>query len=370
MSLPSKQEMEHLLDRVKTAAFLNSNSAFLGSLLCQLKEIVWDEKTDTAATDGVFLYWNPEWFLKIPEPSRKSILLHELWHNGRLHGPRRGNRNPEIWNAACDYVINNNMVEDGYTFDGCGGLFDKRFSGMAEEQVYDILIKEQWTPPLNWKPDIIPSKEPLVDQVASVAMAMQQAIMAGQAGNLPGAVSEHLDKFLKPVVPWQNYLHEWMAERVEQYYTWNKPNRRFSDVYMPSSMLDEGGLEHLAYFIDCSGSVTKRQLLRFNSEVKFIKETYNPEKITLICFDTRIQSIKVLEQDDDFDEVEVVGRGGTSLVCVHDWIDQHRPTAAIIFTDMECHPMDPLKSQTPVLWAISGTHGHKPNFGQSVHVPD
>lgn len=370
MSLPSKQEMEHLLDRVKTAAFLNNNSAFLGSLLCQVKEILWDENVKTAATDGVYIYWNPHWFLQIPEPSRKSILLHELWHNGRLHGLRRGNRDPEIWNMACDYVINNGMKDDGFTFDGCGGLFDKKYIGLSEEEVYDLLIQNGVKPPPNYVPDLRPSSSPDVDVVASVAMAIQQSIMAGQAGNLPGAIKETLDKFLKPVVPWQTYLHEWMAERVEEYYSWNKPNRRFNDIYMPSIMLDEGGLEHLAYFFDCSGSVTKRQLTRFNSEVKFIKETYNPEKLTLICFDTRIQSVKVLEQDDDFDEIEVVGRGGTSLVCVKNWIDEHRPTAAIVFTDMQCYAMEPLKSQTPVLWAISGTGGHKPLFGQSVHVPD
>lgn len=370
MNLPSKQEMDHLLDRVKTAAFLNNNAAFLGSLLCQVKGIVWDESTETAATDGSYIYWNPHWFLQIPEPSRKSILLHELWHNGRLHGLRCGNRDPEIWNMACDYVINNGMKEDGYTFDGCGGLFDPKFSGMSEEEVYDILIKKVIKPPPSYIPDIRQSNDPDVDVVATVSMAVQQAIMAGQAGNLPGAVKETLDKFLKPVVPWQNYLHDWMAERVEEYYTWSRPNRRFNDIYLPSTALDEGGLEHLAYFLDCSGSVSKSQLLRFNSEVKHIKETYSPEKLTLICFDTKIQSVKILERDDEFDEMVIVGRGGTSLVCVKEWIDENRPTAAIIFTDMECYPMEPLKSQTPVLWAVSGNRGHKPLFGQSVQVPD
>lgn len=362
-------ELQNLLDRVKTAAFLNDNSAFLGSLMCQIKEFIWDETVKTAETDGVNLWWNPNWFLQIPEATRKSVLIHELWHIGRLHTIRRGERDPEDWNKACDYVINNGMDDDGYTFDGTNPLIDHRFDGMCEEEVYDLIHADAPRMPADWTPDLLEPEDRVInDLVSQVVMATQQAHIMGQAGNLPGQIQITLDTFLKPVLPWEQLLYRFMEELSEEEFSWLKRNRRYSDTYMPGIRRAEDGLNHLAYFVDASGSVSDYDILRFNSEIKYIKDQLKPNKLSLIVFDTKIREVIVFDEDDTFDKVVITGRGGTSLVCVREWIQTNRPTAAVIFTDMECAPMDRPTPPIPVLWVVTGTRGHSPSYGQVIKL--
>ena len=94
------QLLDKELDKVKTKVFLGSNAAFLGPLMCSVN-FLWTEDIKTAQTNGISLYWNPHWFLKLPFDTRVSVLLHELWHIALLHMLRRGTRDPEIWNYAC-----------------------------------------------------------------------------------------------------------------------------------------------------------------------------------------------------------------------------------------------------------------------------
>src|SRR5690606_36181796 len=103
-------------------------------------------------------------------------------------------------------------------------------------------------------------------------------------------------------------------------------DRRYFDVYLPGEVEDEGRLEHLIYYLDVSGSVTDAQAMRFNSEVKYIKDTFNPKKLTLAQFDTRITWERTFLEDDPFDEIVIIGRGGTHLEPVRQHMIKHRPT--------------------------------------------
>ena len=388
---PDTPEFERLVNRMKTAAFTNSNAAFLGSIMCQLGDIIWDESVETAETDGINLWWNPTWFLSLPDATRKTVLLHELWHAGRLHCIRGVGRDPDDWNDACDIVINNGLQAEGHTFDGTKPLLDRKFDGMSEEEVYDRI--HQTPPPQpcsgggsgsgssnqNKQP---PQQQPggfgkdikqtpnnkQQEVVGRTVMAVQQAQLANQAGNLPGNIKSTLDKFLNPKLPWERLLWRFFEELTEDDISWQKRNRRYPDVYMPGHVKTEGGLVHLAYFLDVSGSISDYDVLRFNSEVKYVKDQFRPEKMTLILFDTKIQAVYEFDEDDEFEKVVVIGRGGTSLGCVHDWIEKHQPTAALVFTDMECYPMAKLTYPIPVMWIKTGNGGHTPNFGEVIQI--
>lgn len=388
---PDTPEFERLVNRMKTAAFTNSNAAFLGSIMCQLGDIIWDDSVETAETDGINLWWNPTWFLSLPDATRKTVLLHELWHAGRLHCIRGVGRDPNDWNDACDIVINNGLQAEGHTFDGTKPLLDRKFDGLSEEEVYDRI--HQTPPPQscsgggsgsgssnqNKQP---PQQQPggfgkdikqtpnnkQQEVVGRSVMAVQQAQLANQAGNLPGNIKSTLDKFLNPKLPWERLLWRFFEELTEDDISWQKRNRRYPDIYMPGRVKTEGGLVHLAYFLDVSGSISDYDVLRFNSEVKYVKDQFRPEKMTLILFDTKIQATYEFGEDDEFEKVVIIGRGGTSLSCVHDWIEKNQPTAALVFTDMECYPMEKLTYPIPVMWIKTGNGGHTPNFGEVIQI--
>jgi predicted metal-dependent peptidase len=363
------QFMTRELDKTKSLVFVGRSAAFMGSLMCSM-EFRWDRSIKTAATNGVSLWWNPDFFLKLKPETRKTILVHELWHPGLLHMIRCGDRDPEIWNIACDHKINLQLIDEGYSFEGIEwGCMNPKYRGWVEEDIYDDLIKDHIPPPPGYEPDMVkPSDEEITRAVNNVVRAVHQSKQGGGAGSLPGNVEAILKNFLAPVVPWEQLLHRFMSDLIEESTSWRRPNRRFTDAYLPSRWEDEGRLTHLMYIEDVSGSISDKDALRFNSEVKYVKETYKPKKLSLVQFDTAITQELVFEEDDPFEEIKIVGRGGTCLVCVREHIIQHRPTAVIIFSDLCCAPMEPLPFDIPVIWVCISNRSATVPFGTLIHI--
>jgi predicted metal-dependent peptidase len=364
--------LDREMDKCKSTVFLHhGTAAFLGSIMCSL-EFIWSREVPTAATDGVYLWWNPDWFLSLAPVNRATVLRHELWHVARLHMIRQGTRDPQVWNHACDYVINNDLAAEGcdFTF---GGLIDPQYANQAEEDIYDHLMSLPTVPNFGaWKPgggcDIMPAtkKQQVINTVVT---AVQQAKMAG-AGNVPGGISELVDQYLKPVIPWQTLLQRWFTQLLDEDYSWSKPNRRYEDMYLPSRRLEAGKLENLRWYMDVSGSCRMSDQVRFKSELKFVKDTFRPEKLTVVQFDVEIRRTDTWEEDEEFDKLEIFGRGGTSLECVRRDMLEEKPTAAIIFSDMECSPMSQEGIENiPVLWVcLPSRRGHTPTYGEVVVI--
>lgn len=364
-------ELNRLLDKTMGQTFIGKADAFLGSLLGS-SDVHWSRDIPTAATDGVSIWINPEFFQHSPQNLRNFALVHELWHIGRLHPLRRGNREPEPWNWACDYVINQDMVDSGHSFAPFPALLEPAYKGKSEEEIYELLMQ-------NGAPMVAPGIGDLIgggsitpaDEMAAinkVVTAVQSAHMGNQAGSIPGGIKEIINKFLKPIVPWQKLLNDFFQDLQDSHYSWARPNRRYPDIYLPSRLDDDGRLESLNWYIDVSGSITTKDELRFSSELKHVLEHFKPKMITVIQFDTRIQKVDVFNDGDPFDEIEIVGRGGTSLVCVREHIEQTNPTAAIVFSDLYCEPMEKLSYDVPVIWVVVNHAGAGIPFGKKIHI--
>lgn len=372
------------MDRVKARAFLNSNSAFLGPIVVSLR-FHWDENEATASTNGIVLKWNPDWFMSLTPPSRAIVLLHELWHVARMHMLRMGARDPLWWNYACDIWINNMLEKEGSDFRDLQNCWkDRQYDGMTEEEIYDAIYNPQSPPSpppsgafgdTGGGGDMKEEEGGMTDSqkeevINTVVQAMHQAKMSNP-GSMPGDTETLITQFLKPVVPWQQVLQRFFNDLQEEDYSWSRPNRRFDDIYLPHRYLDDGKLEHLAYYLDVSGSITQKDLLRFNSEVKHVWDHYQPQKMSLIQFDTRISHEEEILEGQRLDEVTIKGGGGTCLRPVREHIIKNRPTAAIIFSDMEVAPMEKLPFDIPVIWVVlRGRSSHKPSFGEVILIPN
>lgn len=365
------------LDKAKSKLFLNSNAAFLGPVLTSL-DFIWDDDIETAATDGERFWWAPKDFLICTFDERVSTIFHEVWHVARLHMLRRGNRDPKIWNYACDIRLNRDLIDDGYKIGHDWVQYHSEIPHELEEEIYDWLVQNKTPIPKNQSKhlgDMVGQGDPAKAAQAAqatinlVIRAIHQANMAGKPGSIPGGIQEVIDQFLEPVIDWEKELQEWMQDLLEEDYTWARPNRRHADIYLPSRFEDDGRLEHLIYYLDVSGSISKDDIIRFNSEVKFVKEQFNPKKMTFVQFDTQIQKIDVMKEEDEFTSVEVKGRGGTCLKQVREHIIDNEPTAAIIFSDLYVTPMQPLPVDIPVLW-VTQTKGAKGPFGKTIEITE
>lgn len=368
-------ELNRELDRVKSRVFLGRNAAFLGSLMCSL-DFVWSTEIPTAGTDGEKFYWNPNDFLNISPEERKATVEHELWHVARLHIVRRGNRCPDVWNIACDVRINRDLRIEGYkNLNPPLWIPDmKEIPHEVEEDIYDWLNKNGGGKPPpggNQNDHMIPGSSKNKQKIVNaVVKAMHQAKANKQAGSIPGDIEKIVKTFLAPVVPWETVLQQFFRDLLDEDFSWRRPNRRHNpnELYLPSKITDDGRLEHLVYYWDVSGSISDKDEIRFNSEVKHIWDYFQPKKLTLVQFDTRITSEEVFNEGDQFNGVKIIGKGGTCLIPVREHIQEHKPTAAIIFSDLYVPPMEPLERDIPIIWVcVNNPHASVP-FGKLLHM--
>lgn len=371
-----EQLLNKELDKTKSRVFMaKGNAAFLAPLMCSM-DFRWMPEIKTACTDGTFVGWNPEFFMNLIPETRETVLMHELWHPALLHMVRRGDRDPKVWNWACDIRINNDLKAAGYSFKGiewCWMKPEMDDNGrMAEEDIYDVLYKSGEKPPpcpLSGDGDMAePTEEKLRQAINNVIRAVHEHKQSGGAGNIPGAVEEQLAKFLEPIIPWEVELMKFCTDLLESDYSWAKPSRRSEEIYLPSLYWDEARLDHLIYYLDVSGSCSNQDVLRFNSEVKYIKDVLNPRKLTLVQFTTKIIHEQTFEENDPFEETIRYGTGGTSFVDVRRHMLKHRPTAAIVFSDMDCAPMEKLDFDVPTLWVAIRAAGKQVPFGRIIHI--
>lgn len=370
---PSPQsDIDTLFNKTKGNLFFQKNAGYLGSLLCQVT-FRWDSSIDTAGINPTTFVWNPDFFLSLDKDTRVTVLAHELWHNGYLHSVRLGDRCPDIWNQAADHRINNDLKKHGYYMGGFPYLMDPKYEddSWTTDLIYDDLISSGGKPmerPMG--SDVIyTDKQGDKDKaVSAVVGAMTTARMTGApAGDMPGEIGMLIDKFLNPKLPWETILYNFFNALVQEEYSYARPNRRYEDPLL-RGLTGRNGLEHLVYFVDVSGSITDEQVLRMNSEVKYIQEQLNPERLTLITFDHGIQDIFEFERDDPFPFIEIHGRGGTSLYEPWEYLKRNQPTACVVFTDL-CVDI-PENPGIPLIWVCTDNAYAEVPYGQLIHISE
>jgi predicted metal-dependent peptidase len=396
--LPHEQAMVHA-----KVAFMNDLKAMFLYTACFHLQFKWSDKIPTAQVNGYTMTLNPVFWMKISHEMRVTLLAHETGHVIRDHMTRRGNRDKKLYNYAGDYVINQELKEAGYAVikwtldDGrdTHWLQDDRFAGMSTERVYDILYAEQPPPPpptsaggsgapspagqstpgdgegagsapadgtdpdAHWVDIAEPSEDANGDPVdaAQVADHIKEIIVAsanaaqmnGQPGSIPGAVQMYLDSLLKPKLPMSTYLRRFFTALQKNDYTWQRPNRRYMPMYLPSMRSE--ALCEIAFAYDMSASVKDTDIKRYVSEMVGVMRNLKPTKLTLILFDTDIRSVTTIKSVQDLINVKLIGRGGTDIYPLMEWADKNKPAALCVFTDGEFYVREQ-KPPCPVLWMI------------------
>ncbi len=98
------------IQKARTALLLDH--PFFGSLLFRLKGLE-RRSIQTMATDGVSLFYNPEFVETLCQSELAGVLAHEVMHPALQHHIRRGDRSLKRWNMACDYAINPLLIDAG-----------------------------------------------------------------------------------------------------------------------------------------------------------------------------------------------------------------------------------------------------------------
>src|SRR5262245_10570664 len=133
----SSKHIRERLVRCRTAMLLDQ--PFYGFLAMRL-QLVEDRGCKSAWVNGVTLGYNPDFIESLTDPEVKTILAHEVMHVAECHCWRRDDREVDPWNDACDYVVNQYLVNANEQLPR-GALLDGAFKGLPAEAVYAKLPK-------------------------------------------------------------------------------------------------------------------------------------------------------------------------------------------------------------------------------------
>ena len=365
------------LDTAKFSLYESKEEgAFLGALMCNM-EISWDSSIKTAQTDGLSMQINPDWFLALPEPTRSTILQHELWHVGHLHPLRAEGLQHRRFNKAADYAINLQLQDDGCSFDGVKPLLDGKYRGMSAEEIYDTLPDEPdgsqpqgggcWS---NDPTDMDMGKDPSPEDVTELVSVVHAAVIAQQKTGYSSAevdaISERIKVMNKPKVNWLAEVRQFFQDKARAGLDYTRKNRRYKHVILPARG-KRGRLIELAYFMDVSGSVNTAMSEQMMSEISYIWGVLKPKKLHIIQFDTRIRKVETWTEGRPVSEIEIVGRGGTSLEPVAKWLEKNPIAGAVIMTDLECPQMRIVKG-VPILWLCINNPSATVQQGKLIHI--
>lgn len=128
------------------------NHGFYGLLLMHMRFAL-DSSIDTASTDGMKIYFSPDFMEEISDSELDFVLMHEIMHVALCHCFRGLEHDQHLFNIACDIVVNsnilysNNMDIKSITISKYGvsmnktPLNDDGYKYTAEE-VYDMLVNK------------------------------------------------------------------------------------------------------------------------------------------------------------------------------------------------------------------------------------
>lgn len=383
---------------------------FFGNLATRLTLINADKWCDTAATDGKFFYYNAEFILKLTTKEVEFLVGHETLHVVYDHMGRRGQREPKIWNYANDYLVNLDLVKEnvGELIHTVGVLYDRKYDGLASEEVYESLLEEAEKNGQSFLDELAdkmldehldPNKDgsgdgdgdeegdgspgsgpvkiteeerkALKDEIKE---AVLQAAQSAGAGNVPGGVKRMLKELTEPKISWRELIAQQIESTFKEDYTWMRPSRRgwHMDAVMPGRK--PGETVDVCVAIDTSGSISEAQLIAFISEVKGIMEQYADFRIHMWCFDTSIHNPQVFTQDTvgELEHYSPGGYGGTDFDANWRWMKENgvEPKKFIVFTDGYPFGSWGDEDYCETVWIIHGNKGAQPPFGIWAHYED
>jgi predicted metal-dependent peptidase len=389
------------IQKARTSLILDH--PFFGSLLFRLKGREC-RSIQTMATDGVSLFYNPEFVETLNAATLAGTLAHEVMHPALHHHVRRYGRDPKRWNVACDFAINPLLVDAGLSLPD-GVLIDNRFRGMSAEQIYNLLDSETETEHNSGNEggddehggedsteeesgdgDSNSPSAPITDggigqvldaplpdegtptieeQVREWDVAVNQATsVARQAGKVPAGLKRTLDGSAEAAVNWRELLRRLWSDTAPADYSWMRPNRRhvWAGLYLPGVIRE--GVGEIAIAVDCSGSVNGRQLRLFEAEVRSILEGQRPERVHVLYFDSEVQKVETYVSGQPV-HLNPVGGGGTEFGPCFDWLDEQGilPQTLVFLTDLY-GSFPPSAPAYPVLWASTGSR--RAPFGEVI----
>ncbi|MBR2444173.1 MAG: hypothetical protein IKB27_02100 [Clostridia bacterium] len=306
------------------------NSPFYGLLLMHMRYAI-DELCDTAYTDGYKIAFSPKFMDDLSDSELDFVLMHEILHVALLHCTRGIKYDNDIFNIACDIVVNSNILKSNdmkistITLKKYGEAMHKAPDGKEgyeydAEQVYEMLIKKMKHKPksggggnspksdgpddgskdnkngssggfahgrarqekgnahsggsfddhTHWEVDEESEelRDVWVKRLSDVSQVVTILESSSDRGTMPACAERLLSKLRKAQNDWRTILNEFIQVEICDY-SFSPPDRRFSDspFFLPDFNGTEEKAQKVLFMIDTSGSISDNDLALAFSEI-------------------------------------------------------------------------------------------------------
>lgn len=300
------------------------------------------------------IYINP--FAHLEEEEWRFVLAHEFLHAALRHDVRREERDPELWNVACDFLINGWLMEMGVGNIPDGVLYDAELKGMSAEAIYDQICGDLRTWRKRAKHDLIweaPGERngPGIDLDHYYRSALQQGLAYHQSQNrgyLPAGLVEEIRALSRPPIAWDVELARWFDthfQPLEKRQTYARLSRRQSgtpDIPHPAWYIPEAETDQRMYgvVLDTSGSMDRTLLAAALGSIASYSVARNVEHVRVVFCDAHPYDQGIMHPEAIAGRVQVRGRGGTVLQPALDLLDRDsnfpKEAPLLIITDGDC----------------------------------
>jgi predicted metal-dependent peptidase len=279
------------------------------------------------------LFLNPA--AGLSEQELRFVIAHEVLHVALRHMDRRAGREAYLWNVACDFVINQWLIDMQVGVPpAIGMLHDAALAGMSAESVYDRLVtdlrrarklltfagaqcdmmdREQRTDPADFTD---------LDAFYRGQLMKGFALHESQGrGLLPAGLVEEIRALAQPPVAWDVELARWFDQHfppIEKMRTYARMSRRQSatpDVPRPRWVADPRLADGRTFgvVLDTSGSMDRQLLGKALGAIASYSVAKEVFAARVVFCDASAYDQGYMPPEDIAQRVSVRGRGGTVL---------------------------------------------------------
>lgn len=358
----------------KARVRLQLDHPFWASISGRLEHSI-STSVETAATDGTWVKYNPDFIAKLSVPETTFLIAHEAGHVALGHHLRCGDRDPELWNIACDYAVNWLLQQDGFVLPQ-GALIDPQYKDLSSEGIYER-IKGQpnarkrpsfgkvQTPTKGDGQPLSPAeiKERETELKAAVTSAETAARLAGK---LPAELARQLAEARKPRIPWTDILRTRVVSLSREDYSYRRPSRRSSgEIVLPSLRTERP--PKVAVLVDTSGSVSQSDLDQALAE---IGEAAAITRLPVVVGAVDTQFHGWSEYEEGGKAPRLSGGGGTDFSDAFDSLTEEEASdiGLVVFITDGCTSSWGRCPDQDLIWVISPSDTSiKPPFGEVLY---
>ena len=374
-----------------------------------------DTNIPTACTTFDTIRFNPEFMRTLTVGQQLFVAAHELLHVLSKHNLTMGDRDPRIWNFACDYWINL-QLHDQVQMDKQSGktdtvmeipdsvLLDEKYRGINESQIYDQLIDDGMEPSktvtvfldgdLTGKPDpdgeggkgngngegegegsdisagkaAAASAESMREKIEKINDLLNRLGVSGKmAGDGVGLLQPLVDECRKPAVDVSRVLKQFVVESLPFDSTFARPNLRLvaRGIRMPGVLKQNTG--GLVFAVDTSGSISEATIQQWLAICHRAFNSSNYTDCRVLWFHSQVwKTDEYKTSGRRFKTPDQIQWGGTSFANVFEESEQYSPKCLVMLTDG--YDQIPKKPKYPVLWVIDN-QDVTPEYGHIVRIP-